>query len=293
MKKTVALLLAVMMLLTMPLLVSAEATVIDPEVLNSITADEETGTGLAFLYNVNATGVAVNGRNEFLNNNAKVQYNGAEAKLVAMGAVVTNNAAIGTGTGEQGGLVRENANESTVLDINARVLYALDETTCTFAVRIIHIEGNEKRAIYARPYFVVEVNGVQETVYGEVTQKSHFSVWCDNQPAVKLPAAGNKQTDIDVTNKKGRIYVEDATIVDRTVTLTFKNYTTNWITEETDYVIYTAYDATGKALQTDYIYIGCIDTKKNKVKSFTFDVPDATAEVKLTGSKIVYWTEWS
>lgn len=291
MKKTIALLLAVLMLLTIPMVVSADTAVIDPKVLNSITADDETGNGLAFLYNVNATGVAVTPSNVFLNNNAKVQYNGAEVKLVAMGAVLTNNTAIGLGTGENGGLVRENANGNTVLDIGARVLYALDETTCTFAVRIIHIEtSNLKKTIYARPYFVVEVNGVEETVYGEVSEKSHFSAWCDSQPAVELPDIG---TDIDVKNQKKRICVSAATIVDRTVTLTFQNYTTNWITEETDWVQYTAYDADGNKLETDKIYIGCIDTKKYKVKSFTFDVPDNTAEVKLTDSKIVYWTEWS
>ena len=292
MKKSVALLLAVMMLLAMPLLVSAETAVIDPEVKNSITADDETGNGLAFLYNVNATGVAVNGKNEFLNNNAKVQYSGTEAKLVAMGAVVTNNKAIGTGTGENGGLVRENANGKNVLDIGARVLYALEENGCTYAVRIIAIEDAYlKRTIYARPYFVVEVNGVQETVYGEVSQKSHFAAWCDSQPAVKLPETG-KKTDIDVKGKKGRIYVDAATIDARTVTLTFKNYTT-WQTEETDWVQYTAYDADGNTLKTDKIYIGVIDGQKYKIKSFTFDVPDNTAEVKLTDSKIVYWTAWS
>ena len=109
-----------------------------------------------------------------------------------------------------------------------------------------------------------------------------------------LPAIGS---DIDVTKQKNRIRVsaaeasfnEDGTIH---VKWTFKNYTSNWITEETDYVKYTYYkDNTGKGTKT--LYIGVIDTKKNPVKTFEFDVPAYTTEVRITSSKIVYWTEWA
>lgn len=114
-------------------------------------------------------------------------------------------------------------------------------------------------------------------------------------PAVVLPAIGS---DIDVTGKKDRIRVSaasakfnaDGTIA---VTLTFKNYS-NWITEETDYVLYTCYDKDGNAVQNaTKLGIGCIDTKKYVSKTFTFNVPADTAEVRITRSKIVYWTEWS
>ena len=113
-------------------------------------------------------------------------------------------------------------------------------------------------------------------------------------PDIILPAIGS---DIDVTKKKNRIRVsaasasfnEDGTIH---VSLTFKNYTSNWITEETDYVKYTYYkDNTGKGTKT--LYIGVIDTKKNPVKTFEFDVPSYTTKVSITSSKIVYWTEWA
>lgn len=113
---------------------------------------------------------------------------------------------------------------------------------------------------------------------------------------IVLPAIG---TDIDVTNKRDRIRVsqaaawlnDDSTIG---VSLTFKNYSSNWITEETNYVQYTCYDKNGNVVQKETkLMIGCIDTKKNVEKTFTFDVPANTAEVRLTGSKIVYWTEWS
>lgn len=113
-------------------------------------------------------------------------------------------------------------------------------------------------------------------------------------PDITLPAIGS---DIDVTKKKNRIRVsaasasfnEDGTVH---VSLTFKNYTSNWITEETDYVKYTYYkDNTGKGTKT--LYIGVIDTKKNPVKTFEFDVPSYTTKVSITSSKIVYWTEWA
>lgn len=117
-----------------------------------------------------------------------------------------------------------------------------------------------------------------------------------SQPKVILPAVGS---DIDVVKKKDRIRVSAATAVynpDGTiaVSLTFKNYSSNWITEETDWVEYTCYDKNGNVVQqATKIAIGCIDTKKKPVKTFTFDVPAATAEVRLTNCKIVYWTEWS
>lgn len=115
-------------------------------------------------------------------------------------------------------------------------------------------------------------------------------------PEVVLPAIGS---DIDVVKQKNRIRVSAASAVSNAdgiiaVSLTFKNYSSNWITEETDWVEYTCYDKDGKVVQAaTKIAIGCIDTKRHPVKTFTFDVPAATAEVRLTGSKIVYWTEWS
>lgn len=113
-------------------------------------------------------------------------------------------------------------------------------------------------------------------------------------PDITLPAIGS---DIDVTKKKNRIRVsaasasfnEDGTIH---VALTFKNYTSNWITEETDYVTCKYYKgSTSKG--TEKVYIGVIDTKKNPEKTYEFDVPDYTTKVIISASKITYWTEWA
>lgn len=116
-----------------------------------------------------------------------------------------------------------------------------------------------------------------------------------DQHYIALPEIGS---DIDVTRKKNRIrvsdalawYNEDGTIG---VSLTFKNYTSNWITQETDYVDCTAYDKNGKVLMEERIYIGVIDTKRHPVKTFEFSVPAAAYEVKITKSEITYWTEWA
>ena len=113
-------------------------------------------------------------------------------------------------------------------------------------------------------------------------------------PDIIMPAIGS---DIDVTKKKNRIRIsateasfnEDGTIH---VKWTFKNYTSNWITEETDYIKYGYYkNGTRKGLVT--LYIGVIDTKKHPVKTFEFDVPAYTTELRITSSTITYWTEWS
>ena len=280
MKKLISLLLAVVMLATLCVSVNAADTVIEPQVLNSITEEDETGLGLGFLYTMNMNDVAIIGNRTF--NGAYV----GDQKVVKLGAIVSNQEETGT---DPNAMVIENTNGIKLLNVEATKLWdGWTDTQLQYAVRITNIPTTaNKTQVYARPYYILEDGTV---VYGAISNKSYFSGWCDAQDPIELPAIG---TDIDVTKKKNRIRVSKAEIVDRTVTLTFQNYTSNWITEETDYVKWTAYDADGNSLKVGTIYIGCIDTKKNKIKSFTFDVPDATAKVAITSSKITYWTEWA
>lgn len=409
-KRALAVLMAVALLACVPVAVSAEEVapaqeVFAYDVLHSITVEETTGSGVAFLFEMNVRGAAVNARNEFVNTNAVATVGGVDYSVVSMGAVVTNQAAY---IANIDNLTREDVNDDqTVLDIPAKYMFAIGEDTCSFAARIIHIpelaygigiacrpycvlkdaEGNEMtlyggsdictyNMVYYQnaeeeiPVWDVAVDNVDDRLSASVT--AEYAAICPTTyregfkvaltlenvsanaatsagdsvtyaikdaegnelatetvavgaltpgdskvvefyapinaaiieqvdaalnyvPAITLPEIGS---DIDVTKKKNRIRVsaasasfnEDGTIA---VSLTFQNYTTNWITEETNYVNYTYYDASGTGIKTETLYIGCIDTKKNKVKTFTFNVPANAASVKITSSKIVYWTEWA
>lgn len=406
--KLLALLLTLALLVSVPVVAFAEETVADlfpakESILNSITTEEKTGNGLAFLFEMNVRGATANPNHVADYTNAKATVDGVEYSVIGMGAVMANLAediaVIDT-------LTREDVNDQTILDVRAVKLYEVAEDTCSFAVRIIRVpEMAQGNAIGARPYVVLEKDGVQSTLYGNSDMATYNQVYYANNeeetpvldlsalgdvddkiaasasavyeaicsttykegfkvsltlenvsanaktsagdyvtysckdaegnelgsktvvvdvlavgdsktvefyapigtasiaqadadlnyvPDIILPAIGS---DIDVTKKKNRILVSAATASFNEdgsihVELTFKNTTKNWITEETDYVKYSYYAGTTRK-GTATIYIGVIDTKKNPIKTFEFDVPDYTTEVRLTSSKIVYWTEWA
>lgn len=296
MKKVISLALALVMLLGMSVVVSAEETVVmAPTVYHSIAESEENGYSLAFLLTMYGQGLAVKDLNVFDNSNATVAHNGQQVKLVKMGVVVTLN----------GDLVANPdqwvIGAASTLNVEAIRLFDLRSDHCRFAVRITNIPAASRDAnIYVRPYYIIEQDGVQETVYVDSTDAaSYLGIWSYYEDEVELPAIG---TDIDVKNKKGRIEVSAASYtyqLDETgenveigVSLTVLNTNKTWITTETDWVRYTYYDREGAALGTGTIYIGSLDTKSNKSKTYTFVVPYGTAEVALTNSKIEYWTEW-
>ena len=414
-KRVLSCLLVLAMLASVSVMTSAEeveVSVFGDEILNSITVEEDTGLGLAFLIKMNVKGAQVDGYNKFVNDNATVTMGGEEYAVVKMGAVMANQAA---DIANIDNLTLENVDgsEGHVLDVTAKYLYAEPEAySCQFAVRIVNLPTDALgRAIACRPYIVLEKDGVKTTIYGANGDISTYNSVCyasaseetpvldvDNLknavitearlsisdasaayaaydpatyveafkvnftlenisanaissngdyvtyvckdaegnelstvkvavdvmnpgetkdvelyvpvgtaiieaselnlnyvPDITLPAIGS---DIDVTKKKNRIRIsaaeasfnEDGTIH---VALTFKNYTSNWITEETDYVQYTYYKANGTKIKTVTLYIGVIDTKKNPVKTFEFDLPATAASVKITKSDITYWTEWA
>ena len=414
-KRVLSCLLVLAMLASVSVMTSAEeveVSVFGDEILNSVTVEDKTGLGLAFLIEMNVKGAAVNARNEFVNDNATVTMGGEEYAVVKMGAVMANQAA---DIANIGNLTLEDVDDSEghVLDVTAKYLYAEPEAySCQFAVRIVHLPTDALgRAIACRPYIVLEKDGVEITIYGADSDISTYNTMyyeatpdetpvldvsslvdavitedrlsisaasaayaaydpatyveafkvsltlsnisanaktsvgdtityackdtegnvlgnvtvavdeltvedetksvefyapigtasieqadanLDYVPDIIMPAIGS---DIDVTKKKNRIRVsateasfnEDGTIH---VKWTFKNYTSNWITEETDYIKYGYYkNGTRKGLVT--MYIGVIDTKKNSSKTYEFDVPAYTTELRITSSKIVYWTEWA
>ena len=298
MRKILSLLAVLALLMSMVMVVSAaDTTIINSEVLNSITEEDETGLGLAFLYTMNLKNVRYYGNRTF--DGATVTIDGVDYEVVKLGAIVSNEEEAGT---DPDAMVIENANGAKLLNVEGKKMWEWDDTQVQYAVRITNIPVDYKKTnLYARPYYIYEKDGEEQVVYGAISNNSYFAGWCDANP-ITLPEIGS---GIDVKYKTSnpdkckRIRVEDTiqTVTEdgtREVTLTFKNYTSNWITEETDYVKYRCYDANGSKIQDGTIYIGCIDTKKNKTKSFTFEVPDNTAKVSiLSTTKITYWTEWS
>ena len=119
-----------------------------------VTADKpysvsEQISGLAFKFEMSVEGMDKNG-NKAVYANAKV----GEYTLVSMGAIASN------GFDE--------------IKIPAENLYDLQDGIATFAVRIIRIPANcLDITITATPYFVIEANGIEYTVYGEALTNSY------------------------------------------------------------------------------------------------------------------------
>ena len=123
------------------------------DVVNPITfggnSRSDDVSGLAFKFDVAVDGMAVNGT-EAIYDGATIDGN----KLISMGAIVSN--------------------AKSELDIPAVYLCDLEADSASFAVRVINIpEANYGDEITAVPYFVVEIDGVQTTIYGEAQVASY------------------------------------------------------------------------------------------------------------------------
>lgn len=138
---------------------------ISDEVVHSVM-DTENGNGLAFRFELTAKGVVKDNKNVVNLTDATVNYLGTDCKLIGMGAVMTNSDAAAD-------LTLDAVNDYDVLNIPTVYLQEVDEDSCAFAARIINIPENQlERTIYARPYYIVEVDGEEITVYGDVDSAS-------------------------------------------------------------------------------------------------------------------------
>ena len=145
--------------------------------------------GLAFRFELDATGVVVgDGKTtgelhvgDYTNGKVKAFLDSVDYKLVAAGAVMTNQAEVGQ---NPDAFKRENIQaDKTVIDVNAKYLLntyhknqlGLSDDVISYAIRITNIPENYSKAlIYARPYYVFELsNGRQITVYGETVWESY------------------------------------------------------------------------------------------------------------------------
>ncbi|MBQ6849351.1 MAG: hypothetical protein IJN76_04775, partial [Clostridia bacterium] len=127
---------------------------------NSISEDV---SGLAFRFDVDAIGMTVD-KTTAIYDAATVDGN----KLVSMGAVASNNGSVPS---------LETADGDNVVNIPAVYLCYLTEDTASFAVRITGIPGEHYDTIVnARPYIIVELDGVETVIYGTAQSASYHSV---------------------------------------------------------------------------------------------------------------------
>ena len=131
----------------------------EEEVEHSVM-DTENGTGLAFKFDLSVS-VGVKNGNMVDYTATTIDYMGHTCNVVSMGSVLTNQAGVDP--------VLENVNGITVIDVPVVYLTGWNEDSCSFAIRIIDIPENQmERILYARPYYIIEADGEQIVVYGEV-----------------------------------------------------------------------------------------------------------------------------
>lgn len=125
--------------------------------------DTESGTGLAFKFDLSVS-VGLKNGNEVDYTDATIEYMGYTCKLVGMGSVMTNDTNIG-----ESDFTLADVNGYNVLDVPVVYLQEVGENFCSFAIRIIDIpESALDHIIYARPYYIIEANGEQIVIYGEM-----------------------------------------------------------------------------------------------------------------------------
>ena len=151
--------------------------------------------GLAFRFHLNASGVQVTGGNVFVPNSGKVSLyknRDVEGTLVRAGAVVTNDAAIGKSFAD---LTLNSVDGSKTIDVPAQYLLDLEDGSMGYAVRIIHIpDQGVDTEIYARPYYVYNVDGEEVVVYGALSHDSYNGIAGEHK-SVNILSIGNEGTD--------------------------------------------------------------------------------------------------
>lgn len=150
--------------------------------------ENDAGSGLAFRFEVAATGATRTSMNEYIANSGKLTIGDAEYSLVRMGAVMTNNATVGQSNAN---FTLDAVNGTKVIDIQGKYMAALTETNVAFAVRILDIpERHHGTSVYARPYFVYEEAGEEVIVYGDIQSDTYERV-SNPKSSIKILSIGH------------------------------------------------------------------------------------------------------
>ena len=142
------------------------------------TSSSEDVSGLAFRFDVATAGMQVNDTTAIYDAATVNAFDGNDYKLVGMGAIVTNNPNVGT---DGSVFYLDQVDGKRVIDVPAVYLCDLEDTSAAYTVRIRNIpEANYDSAIYARPYYVFDLNGTEITVYGDIVGASYNGKLSEN-----------------------------------------------------------------------------------------------------------------
>ena len=140
----------------------------------SIRDTEDMNRGLAFQFNLDVTGAKYENDNVLVPNTGDVKlykYADTMGRLVETGAFMSNDAAVADN------LTADSVDGKKTIRIVAKYLTDWEENAIGFAVRIINIpQSGSETQIYARPYYIYELDGQQVIVYGDTVHKSYADV---------------------------------------------------------------------------------------------------------------------
>ena len=136
------------------------------------TSISEDVSGLAFKFEIAATGASTDNNNKYVSGSATINpYGNSNAyTLVAMGAVITNKVDKAT----EALLNLNTVNGKSIINIEANYLLDSEDGSVAFATRVINIPDEGKdTAIYARCYYVFEKDGELIVIYDDIVSKSY------------------------------------------------------------------------------------------------------------------------
>ena len=155
----------------------------------SVRDVDDDNRGLAFKFSLDANGIEVVNGNQYVPGSgtlALYKYDNTIGKLISFGAIITNDAAVGASD-----FTLSDVNGKKTIDIPAKYLLDANESSASYAVRVINIpDHGVNTTIYARPYYTYEVNGEQVTVYGNIESESYEHA-ASIRRSIKILAIGN------------------------------------------------------------------------------------------------------
>ena len=157
----------------------------------SVRDVDDESRGLAFRFHLKANGIQVVKGNQYVSGTGTLDlYKNRQVtgNLVRAGAVVTNQADIGTSFAD---FTLNAVNGTTVVDINALYLLDMENDAFDYAVRIINIpDHGTATEVYARPYYVYDVDGQEVVVYGDLSHANYDGITGEHK-SLKVLAIGD------------------------------------------------------------------------------------------------------